>query len=106
MEQEQDYVIKKATLNDVDFIADVIIGAEKSLTDNLGWIMAVGNDLAYDQILPDAMALPRRLRASARSPATRRSVTRCEMAMNAASRKIVPARGATTPHSASAAFAE
>ncbi|HMU09925.1 MAG TPA: GNAT family N-acetyltransferase [Ferruginibacter sp.] len=33
---ESEYVIKKATLNDVDFIADVIIGAEKSLTDNLG----------------------------------------------------------------------
>jgi GNAT superfamily N-acetyltransferase len=33
---EQEYVIKKATLKDVDFLADVIIGAEKSFTENLG----------------------------------------------------------------------
>lgn len=33
---ETEYVIKKATINDVAFLADVIIGAEKSLTDNLG----------------------------------------------------------------------
>lgn len=33
---ESEYVIKKATLADVEFIANVIIGAEKSLTDNLG----------------------------------------------------------------------
>ncbi len=32
----EEYVIKKATLSDVDFLADVIIGAEKSLTDHLG----------------------------------------------------------------------
>jgi len=30
------YSIRKATIKDADFIADVIIGAEKSLTDNLG----------------------------------------------------------------------
>lgn len=33
---ESEYVIRKATINDVNFLADVIIGAEKSLTDNLG----------------------------------------------------------------------
>lgn len=33
---EQEYIIKKATIKDVDFLADVIIGAEKSLTDHLG----------------------------------------------------------------------
>lgn len=33
---DQEYVIKKATLKDVDFLADVIIGAEKSFTENLG----------------------------------------------------------------------
>ena len=33
---DEEYVIKKATINDVDFLADVIIGAEKSLTNNLG----------------------------------------------------------------------
>lgn len=33
---ESEYIIRKATLNDVDFLADVIIGAEKSLTENLG----------------------------------------------------------------------
>jgi ribosomal protein S18 acetylase RimI-like enzyme len=31
-----DYLIRKATINDVDFLADVIIGAEKSFTKNLG----------------------------------------------------------------------
>ncbi len=31
-----EYSIRKATINDVAFLADVIIGAEKSLTDNLG----------------------------------------------------------------------
>ncbi len=33
---DTNYIIRKATINDVDFLADVIIGAEKSLTDNLG----------------------------------------------------------------------
>ena len=33
---DQEYVIKKATIKDVDFLADVIIGAEKSFTENLG----------------------------------------------------------------------
>jgi len=33
---ESEYSIRKATIKDVDFLADVIIGAEKSLTDNLG----------------------------------------------------------------------
>jgi RimJ/RimL family protein N-acetyltransferase len=33
---ESEYVIRKATINDVNFLAEVIIGAEKSLTDNLG----------------------------------------------------------------------
>ncbi len=33
---ESEYVIRKATLNDVEFLADVIIGAEKSFTENLG----------------------------------------------------------------------
>lgn len=33
---EQEYVIRKATIKDVDFLADVIIGAEKSFTENLG----------------------------------------------------------------------
>jgi len=31
-----DYTYQKATVNDVDFLADVIIGAEKSFTNNLG----------------------------------------------------------------------
>ncbi len=30
------YTIKKATINDVEFLADVIIGAEKSMTNKLG----------------------------------------------------------------------
>ncbi len=33
---DTDYSIQKATINDVDFLADVIIGAEKSMTNNLG----------------------------------------------------------------------
>ncbi len=33
---DTNYIIRKATIKDVDFLADVIIGAEKSLTDNLG----------------------------------------------------------------------
>ena len=33
---ESEYVIRKATINDANFLADVIIGAEKSLTENLG----------------------------------------------------------------------
>ena len=33
---DHEYVIRKATLQDVDFLADVIIGAEKSFTQNLG----------------------------------------------------------------------
>ena len=33
---ESEYSIQMATIKDVDFLADVIIGAEKSLTDNLG----------------------------------------------------------------------
>ena len=33
---DQEYLIKKATINDVGFLADVIIGAEKSFTNNLG----------------------------------------------------------------------
>jgi ribosomal protein S18 acetylase RimI-like enzyme len=33
---ESEYSIRKATINDVDFLAEVIIGAEKSLTNNLG----------------------------------------------------------------------
>lgn len=33
---DQEYVIRKATLKDVSFLADVIIGAEKSFTQNLG----------------------------------------------------------------------
>lgn len=33
---ESEYAIRKATIKDVDFLAEVIIGAEKSLTNNLG----------------------------------------------------------------------
>jgi len=33
---ESEYSIRKATIKDVDFLAEVIIGAEKSLTNNLG----------------------------------------------------------------------
>jgi RimJ/RimL family protein N-acetyltransferase len=33
---ESEYVIRKATIKDVNFLAEVIIGAEKSLTENLG----------------------------------------------------------------------
>ena len=33
---DEEYLIKKATIKDVDFLADVIIGAEKSFTKNLG----------------------------------------------------------------------
>lgn len=33
---DTNYTIKKASLADADFIADVIIGAEKSMTENLG----------------------------------------------------------------------
>ncbi len=33
---DTDYIIQKATVNDVEFLADVIIGAEKSFTNNLG----------------------------------------------------------------------
>ena len=33
---ESEYTIRKATIKDVDFLAEVIIGAEKSLTNNLG----------------------------------------------------------------------
>jgi len=32
----KDYSIRKATINDVNFLTDVVIGAEKSMTDNLG----------------------------------------------------------------------
>lgn len=33
---ESEYIIRKATIGDVEFLADVIIGAEKSFTENLG----------------------------------------------------------------------
>lgn len=36
MIDDNKYIIRRATLNDVDFIAKVIIEAEKSMTNNLG----------------------------------------------------------------------
>ena len=36
MIDDNKYIIRKATLNDVEFIADVIIEAEKSMTNNFG----------------------------------------------------------------------
>lgn len=35
---ESNYTIRKATINDIEFLVDVIIGAEKSMTDNLGLV--------------------------------------------------------------------
>ena len=32
----KDYSIRRATINDVNFLADVVINAEKSMSDNLG----------------------------------------------------------------------
>ena len=45
---DTDYVIQKATVNDVEFLADVIIGAEKSFTNNLG--LANLFDLSEDSV--------------------------------------------------------
>lgn len=45
---DTDYVIQKATVNDVEFLADVIIGAEKSFTNNLG--LANLFDLSEDTV--------------------------------------------------------
>jgi ribosomal protein S18 acetylase RimI-like enzyme len=45
---DEEYIIRKATAADVDFLADVIIGAEKSFTNNLG--LAKFFDLSEDQV--------------------------------------------------------
>lgn len=45
---DTDYLIEKATVNDVEFLADVIIGAEKSFTNNLG--LANLFDLSEDAV--------------------------------------------------------
>jgi len=45
---DTEYIIRKATINDVEFLADVIIGAEKSFTNNLG--LAKFFDLSEEKV--------------------------------------------------------